>query len=175
MNEFVNKAIINTNEYLHDYLIKTLQQRLATGAGSCYEQFKTTDELLSAIKNADWEETTHPCVSPDCRVFKANLEGRFGLINIKDVCDDAVLIADDRKHTGYISVTIKGARGRIEYDSYLIIGKENINGNNIEVLFTFHPGEPIKPSNIKVSNITHGSIISKKEAIKLGIKWIKII
>ena len=50
----------------------------------------------------------------------------------------------------------------------VILGKENINGKDEDVVFTFHPGEPVKPSEVETQEIPDGTRLSKEEAKKLG-------
>ena len=42
-------------------------------------------------------------------------------------------------------------------------------------MFTFHPGEPIRPSVVEVSTVSHGSRVSVKEAKELGFDLAKIV
>lgn len=168
---FVGNAISNTKKLVPGYFENTCKNRLNGGVGSIYDQFDSVEELEKALLKADWTETTHPDVMAGCRVFKTNLEGRFGLVKISDLSDDTKLIADDSKHTGKVAMTVKGIRGMIVPETYLIIGKED----GVDVVFTFHPGEPVRPSIVEVSKLNHGCVISKSEARNLGFDYAKIV
>lgn len=168
---FVGNAISNTKKLVPGYFENTCKNRLSGGVGSIYDQFDSVEELEKALLEADWTETTHPDVMVGCRVFKTNLEGRFGLVKISDLPDDTQLIADDSKHTGKVAMTVKGVRGKIVPETYLIIGKED----GVDVVFTFHPGEPVRPSIVEVSKLSHGSIVSKSEARNLEFDYAKIV
>lgn len=167
----VNTAISNTKKFLSEYFSNTLAQRLAGGAGSCYDQFDSAENLEIALRRANWEETTHKDVMEGCKVFKTNLPGRFGLVKIAELSDSVKIIADDRKGTGCISLTVSGTKGNIVEETYLIIGEEK----GEDVVFTFHPGEPIRPSNVSTSEIAHGDIVSKSKAKELGFDFAKIV
>lgn len=171
MGDIVSVAISNTKKLVPGYFESTCKNRLNGGIGSIYDQFSTIEELEKALLTANWEETTHPDVMTGCRVFKTNLEGRFGIVKISELSDDTQLIADDSKHTGKVAMTVKGIRGKIVPETYLIIGKEE----NVDVVFTFHPGKPIRPSIIEVSEVSHGSIVSKARAKELGFDYAKIV
>lgn len=171
MGNFVISAINNTKNSLPDYWNNTCKNRLNGGVGSIYEQFDSVEELEKALLSANWEETTHPDVMPGCRVFKTDLEGRFGLVKIDELPKDTKLIADDRKNTGKVAMTVKGIRGKIVHETYLIIGKND----DLDVVYTFHPGEPIRPSIVEVSEISHGSIVSVAQAKELGFGLAKIV
>lgn len=169
MKNYVQNAIENTKKIIPEYWNNTVAQRSATnGAGSVYNA--SPEEIEKAIYNADWKETSHPSVMEGCRVFKANigLKGYFGLIEVQK---NQTYITDDRKGTGKISLTIKGQRGKQTNETYLIIGEEQ----GIQVVFTFHPGEPIQPSKVETKNFPHGSTMDGKTALELGFKWAKIV
>lgn len=171
MKNVISIAISNTKKLVPEYWENTCKNRLSGGVGSVYDQFKSIEELERALLSANWEETTHPDVMPGCRVFKANLAGRFGIAKISELSDNVQLIADDSKNTGKVAMTVKGIRGKIVPETYLIIGKEN----GEDVVFTFHPGEPIRPSIVEVSEVSHGAVVSKCEAKKLGFDYAKIV
>jgi len=170
-NTVVTNAIKNIQAMMPEYWGKTCQQRLAGGAGSCYDSFTTAEEIEQALLSANWEKTTHSAVSAECKVFKTQLAGRFGLVRIADVADDAVFTADDRKATGRISLTIAGQKGKVVEETYLIVGQEQ----GQEVCFTFHPGQPILPSKVSTDEFPHGSTVTKEQAMSLGFEWAKLI
>lgn len=169
--DLIANAIDNTKRVVPGYFENTVRNRLSGGIGSIYDQFETSEELEKALLSADWEETTHPSVLAGCRVFKANLPGRLGIIEIDTLPDDVELIADDSKSTGNVAMTVKGVRGTVVPETYLIIGKEK----DVDVVYTFHPGEPVKPSIVSTSTVNHGSVVSKREAKKLGFDLAKIV
>ena len=158
------------------YLDVMLGQRIEgpTNAGSSYK-VESPEELYEKLVNQEWEETTHPDVMPGCRVFKSDLAGLEGILNLKNLPDDVELYAIDPKGTGKVGV---GA-GKIEKnpveETYLIIGKENIDGKNEDVVFTFHPGEPVRLSEVETKDIPDGTKISKQEAEKLGFDKVKYL
>ena len=119
-NLVVATAIQNIKKLLPDYWNKTLIQRLAGGAGSCYDQFTSSEELEKSLFEAEWEETTHESVLAECKLFKTHLPGRFGLIRIADVADDTVFLADDRKGTGKVSLTLAGQSGEEVEETFLM-------------------------------------------------------
>ena len=158
MNTFVVEAIANTRKVLPEYWDNTLKARLNGGVGSTY-------------LTADWEETSHPDVMPGCRVFKTSLGGRYGIVEISSLPADTLLVADDRKNTGRVAMTVKGIKGELVPFTYLIIGKED----GIDVVYTFHPGEPIRPSVVETATLSHGSKVSKAYAKELGFDLAKIV
>lgn len=167
----IKELVENTKKFNRKYWEATLKQRLETGAGSCYPQFFSIRELEEAVLQAEWIETTHKLVNSPCRVYKANLRGLYGMKKISEIPDDCVLMLDDRKNTGSFSLITKFCKGDYVEETYLITGIEN----GKEVIYTFHPGEPIELKNIKCGIHNNGSIISKNEAIFLGFEYVKSI
>ena len=167
----INKYIENTKKVIPGYWESTCRQRLAGGAGSCYPQFASIEAIENAITSADWEETHHPDVMPGCRVFKAQLPGLFGLVDISTLPKSTVFTADDRKGTGKISLTVHGVPAVKVETTYLIVGDEQ----GQQVVFTFHPGEPVQPSQVTTHQYKHGEKITMKKALKLGFKWAKLV
>lgn len=110
---------------------------------------------------------------PGCTAFvtKDIKGGRFGLAKITELPDDALIIASDPKNTGKVSMTVSGIRGQSVEATWLIIGKED----GRDVVFTFHPGEPIRPSLVSVSDCQNGKKFSKGAALELGFDLAKII
>ena len=68
-------------------------------------------------------------------------------------------------------MTVKGVVGDIVPYTYLITGKED----GVDVVFTFHPGEPIRPSIVEVKDLNHGAKVSKAYAKELGFDLAKIV
>lgn len=171
MMNIIKEYVNNIKTLMPDYWKATLTQRLVGGAGSCYEQFTTTEELETAILGCNWEETTHPNIMLPCIAFKAQLPGRFGMVRISNLPDDIELISLDPKNTGKVSVAAKGVLGEIVPESYLIVGEEQ----GKMVIFTFHPGEPLRPSEVETIVIKNGTVLTKEQAMDLGFDWAKII
>ena len=167
----IKKYITNTKEIIPEYWDNTLKQRLKGGAGSRFTQFENIRTLEEALLKAEWVETTHPDVDPTLKLFKTKLQGHFGLVKVKTLPIGTRLTCDDRKGTGQISLTIKGVLGPVCSETYLIVGPEQ----GTEVVYTVHPGEPIKPSTISSSTLVHGQEIDRDEAISLGFIWAKVV
>ena len=92
--ENARRIVMGKNEDGTDktYLDVMLGQRVEgpTNAGSSYE-VNSPEELYEQLISQEWEETTHPDVMPGCRVFKSNLAGLEGILNL-DKLPNAVYI-----------------------------------------------------------------------------------
>ncbi|MBR2767082.1 hypothetical protein IKD67_03325 [Candidatus Saccharibacteria bacterium] len=169
----VKKAIWNTEETLGDYFENTCKQRLADGVGSIYDSINSTDDMSSALFAAHWKKTEHPDVMPGCQAYvtKDIKGGHLGLLRIADLPDDAAIIASDPKGTGKVSMTVSGEKGPEVEDTWLIVGKED----GVDVVFTFHPGEPVRPSVVEVKDCPDGTKLTKEQALNLGFDLAKIV
>lgn len=173
-----NDLVIKKDEHGKDitYLQSMLQQRIEgpTNAGSSYENV-TERELLENLLNADWEETSHPDVMEGCRVFKCNLPGLEGILNLDELDENTELYAIDPKGTGNIGIGAGNVTKKIAQETYLITGKEMIDGIEKDIVFTFHPGEPVRPSQVKAEKVADGTKLTVAKARKLGLDKAKYL
>lgn len=168
----IQKAVETTRRLIPGYFEKTLGQRSSfskKAAGSFYDLYP---EMLEAmLLAAPWEIYSHPAVSPECTAFKAPFTpGRLGVADLRSLPSDAIVTLDDRKDTGKVSAVVKGVRGREEYFTVLILGPEQ----GEEVIFTFHPGDPVRPSQVQVEPGMHGQQVTVAEALAMGLETAKI-
>ena len=174
VNVTVNEAIDATKQYLGEYFTNTCKQRLAAGgAGSVYEGINTPEEMEKALREANWVEAKHPDVMPGCKAYKTTdiKGGHYGLIKIADLPDDAIIIASDPKGTGKVSMLVPDMIGPAVEETWLIVGDEEGH----DVVFTFHPGEPVRPSILEVEDCPDGTRLTKVEALVFGFDLAKVI
>ncbi len=178
INKEVKEAFEKTTELKmgeRTYQDVLLEQRIEgpTNAGSSYEM--TKDELKEAILNANWTKTEHPEVAKGCTVYVTDdlPVGRNGIVDIKHLPEGTDFYAIDPKNTGNISIGAAGVPKKPELETYLIIGKEVIDGKPEDVVFTFHPGEPVSPSIISTEEISDGTRLTKQEVLSLGFEKAK--
>ena len=177
--EEVLEAITNTERLLGRYFSTNLDTRTDTGIGSTYDGM-SPEELRTALKAADWKEVEHADVMPGCRAYvtKDIAGGRFGLLNVRDLPDDTLFIAEDPKGTGRISIAAAGVPGPHANETFLIVGKDTDQPDPADrekpVVFTFHPGEPVRPSLVSTKDIQDGTVLTKDDVIKLGFDMAKV-
>ena len=147
------------------YYESVYSQRLTDGAGSRYEGTDMRG-LQEMVENASWEERKHPDVAPFCKAYvTADISGgHFGLISVADMPDDTKFMAIDTKNTGKISVAVQGDIGPAVNETWLIVGPagDDAPGNeDKQVVYTFHPGEPVRPSMVEAKDIPDGTVLTK--------------
>lgn len=171
-NKAVKSAIDATKEYLGSYFENTCKQRLAGGLGSNYDGINSTEEMEDALRNANWTRAEHPDVMEGCTAYttKDIKGGHFGLLKIAELPEDATITACNPKGTGKVSMVVSGEKGPEVEDTWLIVGENEGH----DVVFTFHPGEPVRPSLVEVKDCPDGKKLTKEEAIALGFDLAKI-
>jgi hypothetical protein len=174
----IKSAIENIKSIAADYWASTLAQRSeVTGAGSTYD--RSPEEIEAAILNSTWEEYAHEAVAPGCIAFISYdmPKGRLGIIDLIDLKEDKFVILDDRKSTGTVSAVIPGIKSQnFPGFTVLILGMEkNAEGIATEVVFTFHPGNPVAPSTIKTDAGLHNKAVTIAQAKAMGLTTAKIV
>jgi hypothetical protein len=165
MNTITN-AIASIKEMDLPYWEATLKQRIQ-GPGSKVLSVSTTEGLEQILKDAEWEETSHPDVLEGCRVFTAPIPGTLGVVELADLPPDELVVMTDPKGTGKSTPTLLWPEAPAVPFTCIILGKEE----GKEVVFTFHPGWPIRPSQCKLA---HGTRLTASEAMALGLTHAKI-
>jgi len=171
--ESLQALIEATRRLIPGYFESTCRQRLTGGAGSCFENISSIEEMEERLLKANWSPIQDENVAEGCKAYvtKDILGGRFGLVEIKSLPDNSTLVADDRKGTGKVSLTVSGQKGAYVQETYLIIGPEQ----GEDVVFTFHPGPPVRESKVQTSELPHGTEVSKAKALEMGFELAKLV
>lgn len=171
MNATVTAAVLRTPKH---YWTSCLAQRAGTSPeklGSFYPGLSSED-VAKAIQEAAWEPYEHPDVQAPARAFKAPLPGIFGLVRVDDLPDGTKFQLVDPKGTGIceaMALDVPKDYPLLHVDfSTLLVGPGD---EGHEVVWSFFPGPPIRPSNLKAEP---GQTITKAEAKALGFEWVKV-
>jgi hypothetical protein len=170
-SEIVKAAITNSKEKMSDYWGNTLKQRSMKSdmvAGSRYNM--SPEQIENALLNADWTPYQHQNVNPPAKAYKANISGYEGIIKLDTVPKNKTVVLDDRKNTGKASVIVDGVLGKKVDFTVILIGPHEGN----EVVWTFHPSDPIMPSVVDAGEGVNGKEITVDEAIKMGFEYAKL-
>jgi len=154
-------AIDMLKEVDPSYYNNMFNQRLhgsPNAAGSTYEGYANIEELISMLKNVQWESYNHPSVRPPAVSFKANLPGRLGLVEIDNLPDNVSLFLDDRKRAGTISLVAKVNSSIVKTlaktDFTVIMLGPADKDDPREIVWTFHPGDPVRPNTVDMQRTT---------------------
>lgn len=171
INERISKAIASTKKVIPNYFEKTLESRLANGTGSV-TAFEDADLLEEVLKTSVWKPYSHENIMEGCEAFiTQDIPGEYGLIELETLPKDSLVTLRDRKNTGKVSLEVSGTRGKKVSFTVLILGPEQ----NKEVVYTFHPGAPIRPSVTEMEPGMDGSTWTVAEALEKGFKTAKIV
>lgn len=171
----VVEAINTTKKILPDYWQKTLEQRTCHGRGSITNEEKASN-LELALLEAAWEPYSHPAIGEGCTGFKTyDIKGLYGMDTIHNVRAELggnfKLKVINPKGLKFSEVGFSSIRQPVKY-TIIILGQEQ----GKEVVYTFHPGEPVKPDNALPSkDWNDGDTITIDAAIAYGVNWVKIL
>ena len=166
---FENASKIQMGENNYQDIMVNQRVEGPTNAGSSYNM--TADEIKNMIRTSEWSEVfDNPNVGEGCRLFKADVPGLNGIVDIKQLPNykDLAYYAIDPKGTGNISIGVGNVPKKEESETYLIVGPEEINGKTEQVVYTFHPGEPVRPSMVEAKDIPDGTKLSYEKVKELG-------
>ena len=168
----IYSAIQATLETVPGYFEKTCEQRLPGGAGSVLlGEFKDWNDVRNALICAEWTEFNHPELMSGTRAFVTHdLRGRLGVVSLAELDEDVEVTLDDRKGTGKVSCVVNGVLGPEVDHVVIILGEEN----GREVVFTFHPGDPVRASQVACEPGMHGQHLTVREAREMGLTTAKI-
>lgn len=177
--ERVRNAIRLLKEKDPSYYTKCIRQRLFNGGeGSYYDPNVDFNTLEAYLECSNWTMVENPNVDDGCSCFVCyDLKGHIGIVDVENVPNDVNFFLDDFKGTGKLSLCVK------QYENwfvpmgytYIILGNDGYG----EIMFTFHPGEPLKPSTMEDGHneygLHKGDVITKEKAIKCGFKHAKVV
>lgn len=182
-NQEIVKTAINVmqeNEDLKKYLEQTLSFRAGTNPGhiGSYYPNLSPAQLLEIIRNADWQPYQHPDIMDGCIAFSAKIPGINGLADLTKLPGDTPVILIDPKKTGKVSAAIDTTHapetGREESQTIIILGPDEAVGKQY-IVYTFHPGAPVRPSPVEASSVDlNYPIITAQEAIAINLSLAKV-
>ena len=168
-------AIEATLEVVPGYFESHLEGRSAAGDGSTVWRWgkacPNAHAVMNTLLDTLWQEYPEcPNLMPGCRAYRAAIPGTIDLRQVSDLADDTPVRWVDPGH-GYQYPTVEGVEGEYTDTTTLIVGPEA----GKEVVYTFHPGDPIRPSQISADVDTAGidTIAALKPAYP-EIEWVKV-
>ena len=168
----VRNAIYNIATMMPEYWEKTLAQRICSGTGSIFSGIDNITDMEQALVDAHWEVAENPNVAPGCTAYvtKDIAGGQYGMVPVAAQPDNTIFIIEDQKNTGKVSLVMQGA-GRIPAEeTWIIVGPEQ----DKDVVYTFHPGEPVPRATTSTEELPVGTKLTKSEALSLGFNLAKV-
>ena len=171
--ERIKNAIANIKQLLPEYWEATVNSRTpGKSVGSVFD-FEDIEKILFEDRIDDWEENREcPNLMPGCTAFTLqNVNGHIGVVDLSELDSEMVLDIIDNKRTGKAKLLAHVGQGPEVNFATLILGEEQ----GREVIFTFHPGEPIKPSEISIDVLEGKTKVTVKEAMALGFTTANVV
>ncbi len=162
------------------YLRQCLRQRVQGphASGSVFTAPAHENELLHMLCGAEWKPYIHKDVLPGCTAFEAPLEGRTGVVSLDHFAPSKRIITlADPKGTGDLSAHVPSAEvGTLEHAffSVIILGPNKEEPEEPEMVWTFHPGAPVRPSMTKVTPGVVSELVTVSEARDRGFQLAKV-
>lgn len=163
-------ALRATAELLPSHWQKLLASR-TPGESACGSVCDPQDvPLADALAFAHWETYEHPAVMSGCVAYwTRGICGTIGIVPVSDLAEGAELEFRDAHETGYVEACVRMERPARATGTCIILGKHE----GREVVFTFHPGEPIRPSCLRKTDAPERLL--KRYALGMGVKYAKVI
>ena|GEM_PF-1469660 len=132
-----------------DYLARNIETRTAENRMGSYFDM-SADKLKQSLFQAKWEpydpvdgQGNH-IIGGGARGYRATIEGgRLGMTPLESIPENAPLYLTDPKGTGKWALTAVGADAGHTNMVTMIVGPGDAGK---PVVWTFHPGEPVRPS-----------------------------
>jgi hypothetical protein len=144
-----------------DYWKQTLGSRLQDGVGS-RTSYTTEVFLERALRTAEWMEYIHPEIAEGCKAYcTTDISGRLG---VEKILPQNWYTYQEKG--GKVFATLTGRPGSTVNFTVAIVGPEGD-------LWTFHPGEPVRPSQSTDLSLV-GTTEQGYKAIERGFSYAKI-
>lgn len=131
------------------------------------------ETLARLLNEVEWQEYEHEAIGGGAQGFVSRgLTGKVGLVALSTLPPETPVKFADGHETGFLEVVVVGGQS-IDVDYTVLLIGPNDGPENPEIVWTFHPGAPIRPSSLK-AEATVGSETTAAEAIKLGFDYAKI-
>ena len=162
-------AAINTMIKLPGYLEKTAASR-TLGAdesmGSQCDYIGKPEGLIRELFTGgiEWTKTNNENVAPGCSVYTTLYPGKIGVVSLDSLAADTAVTIVDPKQTGCLKVVANGIPCKRTNILTAIIGPED----DKDVIYTFHPGPPVRLDNVEYKRELVGRKTTIAEARVLG-------
>lgn len=171
--ERITNAIKAIKNLLPEYWESTVSSRTPGKSVGSVFSFSNIEKVLFEDRLNDWEEYEEfPNLMPGCVAFVLrNVNGHHGVVELSKLDPMMVLDVIDNKKTGKAKLLAHVGIGPKTNFATLILGEEQ----GREVVFTFHPGAPVRPSEIPVDWLGGETQLTVKKAIELGFNTANVV
>lgn len=171
--ERINNAIANIKNLLPEYWESTVNSRTPGKSVGSVFNFEDVEKVLFEDRINDWVKFDNcPNLIPGCTAFfLQDVSGHLGVVELGKLDPELVLDVIDNKKTGKAKCLAHIEQGPEVNFATLILGEEQ----GREVVFTFHPGAPVRPSEIPVEALRGANQLTVKKAIEVGFTTANVV
>lgn len=171
--ERINNALQNIKELLPEYWEATVNSRTPGKSVGSVFSFSNIEKVLFEDRINDWTVYENcPNLIPGCIAFiLRDVDGHLGVVELEKLNSEMVLDILDNKKTGKAKLLAHVGLGPETNFATLILGDEQ----GKEVIFTFHPGQPVRPSEIPIEALEGKTRITVREAMALGFTTANVV
>jgi len=167
----VSKAIERSIDMPHFKNTFLMRNPGADSEGSIFNEPQTPESLMAA----DWKEFSHPAIQAPAIGYSAPIPGSMNLIKL-DTLDPQTPVRMEVGHKGeseYVTALLSpadvGQKGTPVNHTVILLGPSDDG----LIVWTFHPGDPIRPSTTTPSAETEAAK-TVEDVIRLGFQYGKI-
>lgn len=168
-----------------DYLNAAWDKHAPGGVGSIFTKVRSFPELLSLAKeqrgsldgdDRDWfikQGVPENALLPDCRYLRVKTPGEIGIIRLSEVKDDEEIMVERLKPGAPCTLYVeRNTLPKTNFATIVIGPNENPNPSTNEMVWTAHPGLPVRPAS--KDKWTEGTKMKASELKSLGDAWINV-
>lgn len=135
--------------------------------GSTFFEAQSPESLIEA----NWSEYNHPDVLSIAKAFRTDIPGYFGVVDLREIDSETPveIVMAHKKTLDEAACIIPASempRPKADFTT-IILGPDD----GKEIVWTFHPGPPIKPSAIIWTQDMADSVTTAGDAIAAGFKY----
>lgn len=171
--ERITNAVNNIKQMLPEYWESTVSSRTPGKSVGSVFSFEHVEKVLFEDRISDWEEYNDcPNLIPGCTAYVLHgVCGHLGVVELSKLDPEMELDVIDNKRTGKAKLLAHVGIGPKTDFVTLILGDEQ----GKEVVFTFHPGAPVRPSEIPVDALGGETQLTVKKAIEVGFDTANVV
>lgn len=160
------------------YLLKVLGQRAHGAAGQAGSHFSPglgVEAILGQMMMAEWTPYAHEAVAPGAAAFRCPIPGHVGVVHLStlDPSTSISIVSPKGLPGGQAAVVVEaGPLPSVDF-SVALVGHGAELGVDDSVLWTVHPGDPVRPTELPEELV--GRVVPVAKARALGVEWVKII
>lgn len=132
-----------------------------------------TPQTWESLQAAQWQEYTHPEIGGPAKGFRAEIPGKVGLVSLASLDPETPVTMVDGHDTGFVSPVVPGLDRQPVGFTVMLVGPAG-EEDETPIVWTVFPGEPVRPSSLKVEDVASGTVLTAREALALGFELAKV-